>query len=120
MTTHTDQAPREPWKPKPRASYNPSEPWRSRDDTKVELPQVGTGPKKLRVDFDRPAPRVRGRKGDKVDVLLDDGRIVRGVVQYPRCYGCVWVEGIPGRVMLHRVRPPGGFSGDKGVTYEVG
>lgn len=86
------------------------------------LPQIGTGPVRRGVtSIVREDPRSpRCRPGDVLDVLLDDGRIVRGRVSRPMFCGRLGVEDIPGPVHVSRVRNPGCWTGEKGCSYLEG
>lgn len=94
---------------KPRASYNPEERERQRDHRKViDLPVVGYGP--MWYDgTEAPSPPPLP-VGAKVDVLLNDGRVVRTVVRVAPCCGAVWLHGIQGSTRITRVRAPDGWA----------
>lgn len=98
-------------------------------DRYANLHHVGTGPKfyspgKSRQPWRPPIDLIRLEIGDSVDVLLDDGRIVRTTVRGPVAdlsgHYSAWVEGITGSYALHRIRRAGGWADVPGVAYAVG
>lgn len=96
-------------------------------DPYANLPIIGHGPafwtRALPSRWRRQLSQLR--PGDIVDVLLDDGRIVRsalravrlnarGTVDANRC--SVWVDGIVGSYAAHRVRPVNGWWRTPGIS----
>jgi len=84
-------------------------------ESAIDLPIVGHGPPHHRTDVSGYWRRKLATlyPGDAVHVLLDDGRIVEGVIRglrlpvTDRC--CVWVHGIRGSYAAGRIRTPGGW-----------
>lgn len=106
------------WKPC-RMLIGTAEPERSRDDTRVDLPVVGTGPRNRNFEKDVLATRPPPALGQTVDVLLRDGRIVRTRVERPPLCGAVWLTGIRGRVNLAQVRSVDGWFDVPRCTRQV-
>lgn len=85
------------------------------NESTISLPVVGHGPKHHSTDTSPYWRRKLGAldPGDIVHVLLDDGRIVEGVIRglripvNDRC--SVWIGGIRGSYAAGRVRTPGGW-----------
>ena len=90
---------------------------------------VGSGPKN-RVASHIPKDRLKEVKllkvGDSVDVLLDDGSIVRSKVRgewHPMGGsgdGSLWFEGMTGSYAAGRMRLVGGWAKTPGCKYEPG
>lgn len=89
-------------------------------DRYADLPVVGLGPQYARTDA---SPAWRRRLsglavGEEVDVLLDDGRIVRttlravdrdGLLERAGPWWVVWLVGFGASYAAGRVRPAGGW-----------
>ncbi len=81
-----------------------------------DLPVIGRGPSYRPCKLERAWARKLEALdiGATVDVLLDDGRIVRTTIRAMtrpvdgRC--SMWVEGIAGSYAVARVRPEGGWA----------
>lgn len=82
---------------------------------------VGTGPSFTRGRASRVAAEALGPLdvGAPVDVLLDDGRIVRSTLRarVSRTAELAFIEGIVGGYHVGRVRPRGGFAGVSRCAY---
>lgn len=57
--------------------------------------------------------------GDRVDVLLNDGRIMRTTVAHSPYCGGVWLDGVHGHVRVTRVRAPGDWASVNHVKYDL-
>ncbi len=81
-----------------------------------DLEQVGTGPTFRAFDWTMTAEATRRQilelgAGDGVEVLLDDGRIVRSTVRHAAVerpwHTLIWIDGITGGYSAARCRPAG-------------
>lgn len=90
-------------------------------DRYLALEVVGRGPEFSRGRADRRGARdlVQLRPGDVVDVLLDDGRIIRSTLRVGVSIDAhlAFIEGIVGGYSVGRVRPKGGFANLAGYRY---
>lgn len=100
-----------------RPSYNPVDMQRARNHKEASGEVVGRGPKHFdATHIPSPPPCT---VGDRVDVLLNDGRILRTRVDRSPYCGGVWLAGVRGHVRVTRVRVPGGWASVSGVEYTV-
>lgn len=89
----------------------------------VNLPTIGHGPRRFGYLREAGPKAPRCRRGDRVDVLLDDGRIVRTTIAGDGYFcGRVMIAGVgpdhqAGSMHIHRVRDCGAWSGEKGCSY---
>ncbi len=94
-------------------------------DARYRLPVVGTGPKHAETRARRVwLGRIAALPVDaEVDVLLDDGMIVRTTLRagLDRMTGLavVWVHGIPGPYAAGRVRPANGWWRTPGCSRQA-
>lgn len=99
-------------------SYHPVDRAKARNHKEATGEIVGRGPKVLPFNVPHVSPPSCA-VGERVDVLLNDGRILRTrVARSPYCGG-VWLDGVRGHVRVTRVRAPGGWAPVSGVTYTV-
>ena len=97
--------------------YNPVDRERARNHKEALGEVVGRGPKQFNAtDVPSPPPCA---VGDRVDVLLNDGRILRTRVERTPYCGGVWLVGVRGHVRVTRVRRVDGWLGVSGVEYAV-
>lgn len=76
---------------------------------------IGDGPASRRCDWSKVTPKTRAKilaleVGEGVEVLLDNGEIVRSTVRHPArvqtpAQAMIWVEGISGGYAASRCRP---------------
>lgn len=81
------------------------------------LPIVGTGPSHRCCDWSKVAPATRAKIlalqiGDGVEVLLDNGDIVRSTIRHPTSVqtsrqASAWIEGVSASYAASRCRPAG-------------
>lgn len=93
------------------------DPDKFRDHRRVATGIVGKGPKWYDGTEAPPPPPLH--LGAKVDVLLNDGRIMRTTVKKEPYCGGIWLDGVVGSVRVTRVRAVGGWAGQNHVSYDA-
>lgn len=96
-------------------SYNPVDKAKARNHKEVTGEIVGRGPKQFNATHPPSPPPCA--VGDRVDVLLNDGRLLRTRVERSPYCGGVWLAGVRGHVRVTRVRAVGGWVGVNGIIY---
>ena len=92
-------------------------PEKHRDHRQIKVGIVGKGPKWYDGTDSPPPPPLH--VGAKVDVLLNDGRIMRTTVKKEPYCGGIWLDGVVGSVRVTRVRAVWGWADQNHVSYDV-